>query len=153
MSSSVPSKREFESTFQPSKRQKFSFPVDSVSDFKDLRDNGYFYADKTKYIKDIDSDRLVLMFLRPKRFGKSLLLSTIRYFYDIGEKEHFDNLFSPLEIYKDVTTLGLQHSQFLILRWNFSEITRLFLFYLLIIILSRLLTNKNSVKGLLTSRN
>ncbi|KAF9085347.1 hypothetical protein BGX27_003489, partial [Mortierella sp. AM989] len=107
----------------PPKRVKaFSFPVDSIANFKELREDNYFYADKTKYIKDIENDRPVLMFLRPKRFGKSLLLSTLKYFYDINEAANFDTLFGSLEIYQHA--LELQHNQFLILKWDFSTINR-----------------------------
>jgi len=87
-----------------------------------VRDDNYFYADKTKYIKEIANDRKVLMFLRPKRFGKSLLLSTLKYFYDVNEAQNFDRLFGSLDIYQHASEL--QHSKFLILEWNFSKINR-----------------------------
>ena len=103
-----------EFTFEP------AFPVDSVSDFKELRDNNFFYVDKTKYIKDIENDQEVLMFMRPKRFGKSLLLSTIQHFYDVNEAQNFNRLFGPLEIYQHASEL--RHNRFLILKWNFSTI-------------------------------
>jgi hypothetical protein len=81
-----------------------------------------FYADKTRYIKDIEEFDGVLMFLRPKRFGKSLLLSTIKYFYDVNEYVNFEELFGSLEIYKYASEL--RHNQFLILEWDFSVIKR-----------------------------
>ncbi|KAF9081796.1 hypothetical protein BGX27_004761, partial [Mortierella sp. AM989] len=105
----------------PPKRQKaFSFPVDSVNDFKELRNNNYFYVDKTKYIKDIEQDRQVLMFLRPMRLGKSLFLSTLKYFYDVNEAASFDSLFGDLEIFQHAS--DLLHNQYLILYWNFSRV-------------------------------
>ena len=115
-------KRELEFSLEPSKRAKREFPVDAIRNFKVLMDNNYFYADKTKYIKKIECDRKVLMFLRPKRFGKSLLLSTLKHFYDINETQNFDRLFGSLDIYQHASEL--QHNQFLILEWDFSRINR-----------------------------
>lgn len=62
------------------------------------------------------------MFLRPKRFGKSLWLSTLKHFYDINEASSFNELFGLLDINKYASEL--QHNKFLILEWNFSEIMR-----------------------------
>ncbi|CAG8649087.1 7688_t:CDS:2, partial [Paraglomus brasilianum] len=117
----IPAKRELEFSLKPPNRQKTTgFPVNSVSNFKTLMDRGFFYADKTKYIKDIEKDQDVLMFLRPKRFGKSLLLSMLKHFYDINETPNFDRLFGSLDIYKHASEL--QHNKFLTLEWDFSKI-------------------------------
>ncbi|CAG8696728.1 15029_t:CDS:2 [Funneliformis caledonium] len=119
----VPAKRELEVEEFPldlPKKQKFGFAVDSVSDFKELRRLNLFYADKTMYIERIENNRFVLMFLRPKRFGKSLLLSTLKYFYDINEAPYFRSLFGSLDIYKHASELS--HNKFLILKWDFSKI-------------------------------
>ncbi|CAG8556439.1 11661_t:CDS:2 [Funneliformis caledonium] len=94
--------------------------LDSVSDFKELRTLNLFYADKTMYIERIENNRFVLMFLRPKRFGKSLLLSTLKYFYDINEAPYFRSLFGSLDICKHASELS--HNKFLILKWDFSKI-------------------------------
>ncbi|KAF9201189.1 hypothetical protein BGZ49_008578 [Haplosporangium sp. Z 27] len=101
------SKRKVDSVLEPPpKRLKaFSFPVNSITDFKLLREDNYFYVDKTSYIKHIEEDREVLMFLRPKRFGKSLLLSMLKYFYDINEAENFETLFSGLDIFEHAAKL------------------------------------------------
>ena len=123
----TPAKREPEFYPEPLKQQKITgFPVDSVSNFKVLRDQGFFYADKTKYIKEIEKDQDVLMFLWPKRFGKSLLLSTLKHFYDINEAPSFYRLFGSLDIYQHA--LELKHNQFLILEWNFSMVDRFIIF-------------------------
>ncbi len=53
-----------------------------ISDFKELITNNYIYVDKTKYIYDILSSSKYIFISRPRRFGKSLLLSTIRYIYE-----------------------------------------------------------------------
>jgi hypothetical protein len=118
----IPAKRELEFRLEPSKRAKREFPVNAIRNFKVLMDNNYFYADKTKYIKEIEHDRKVLMFMRPKGFGKFLLLFTLKHFYDINEAQNFDRLFSSLDIYQHASEL--QHNQFLILEWDFSTINR-----------------------------
>ncbi len=63
-----------------------------ISDFKELITNNYVYVDKTKYIYDIISSSKYVFLSRPRRFGKSLLLSTIEYIYQ-GEKELFKDLY------------------------------------------------------------
>ncbi len=63
-----------------------------ISDFKELIINNYIYVDKTKYIYDIISTSKYIFISRPRRFGKSLLLSTIRYLYE-GKKELFKGLY------------------------------------------------------------
>ncbi|RHZ82141.1 hypothetical protein Glove_114g104 [Diversispora epigaea] len=95
------------STCIPAKR---GFAVDSILDFKDLKLRNLFYIDKTKHIKNIEHSRFVLIFLRPNRFGKSLLLSTLKYFYDINEAEYFQSLFESLEIYQFASGLKPNNS-------------------------------------------
>ncbi len=63
-----------------------------ISDFKELIKNDYIYVDKTKYIYDILNSSKYIFISRPRRFGKSLLLSTIEYIYQ-GEKELFRDLY------------------------------------------------------------
>ncbi len=63
-----------------------------ISDFKELITNNYIYVDKTKYIYDILNSSKYIFLSRPRRFGKSLLLSTIRYIYE-GKKELFKGLY------------------------------------------------------------
>ncbi len=54
-----------------------------ISDFKDVISGGYYYVDKTLFIKEIiDSDDKILLLPRPRRFGKTLNMSMLRYFYD-----------------------------------------------------------------------
>ncbi len=63
-----------------------------ISDFKELITNNYIYVDKTKYIYDILNSSEYIFISRPRRFGKSLLLSTIEYIYE-GKKELFKGLY------------------------------------------------------------
>jgi hypothetical protein len=64
-----------------------------ISDFKKLREGGYIYVDKTEYIYRLVKEGSGYYFLsRPRRFGKSLLLSTIEYLFK-GERELFKGLY------------------------------------------------------------
>ncbi len=67
-----------------------------IDDFKTIIENNYFYADKTWLIEEILEDgAFVKLFTRPRRFGKTLNMSMIKYFFDIKEvnKNLFDNLY------------------------------------------------------------
>ncbi|MGC8734472.1 MAG: AAA family ATPase, partial [bacterium] len=63
-----------------------------ISDFKKLIKGDYIYVDKTKYIYELVESGGYIFLSRPRRFGKSLLLSTIKYLFE-GQKELFKNLF------------------------------------------------------------
>ena len=65
-----------------------------ISDFKELIEGNYIYVDKTEYIYKLINSGKYYFLSRPRRFGKSLLLSTIRYLF-----ENHKNLFKNLYIY------------------------------------------------------
>ena len=89
-----------------------------ITDFKELRDEDYFYIDKTMYIETLENfDSKYLFFIRPRRFGKSLFLSTLEYYYDVSRRNEFESLFSDLYIGKKPTELK---NDFFILSFDFS---------------------------------
>ena len=70
-----------------------------IDDFKKLRTNDYFYIDKTKFIEEILNDGAeVKLFTRPRRFGKTLNMSMLKYFFDIRGVEENKKLFKDLYI-------------------------------------------------------
>ena len=72
-----------------------------INDFKTLIENNYYYIDKTKHIEDILNDGSeVILFTRPRRFGKTLNMSMLKYFFDIKEAEENRKLFKDLYIEK-----------------------------------------------------
>ena len=72
-----------------------------VDDFKKLIENNAYYIDKTKFIADILNDAAeVKLFTRPRRFGKTLNMSTFKYFFDIQNKDENRKLFNGLDIEK-----------------------------------------------------
>ena len=75
-----------------------SIPI-SVDNFKKVIEGNYYYVDKTMVIEDlIKTGASVTLYTRPRRFGKSLLLSTLDCFFNIETKESNKNLFNDLYI-------------------------------------------------------
>jgi len=58
-------------------------------------------------------------FLRPRRFGKSLLLSMLENYYDVAKADEFDRLFGQLAIGQNPTP---KHNQYFVMNWDFSGI-------------------------------
>lgn len=65
-----------------------------IEDFKEIRTDGYYYVDKTALIEQVlDKRSKVTLFTRPRRFGKTLNMSMLRYFFEIGvDSTLFDGL-------------------------------------------------------------
>lgn len=80
-----------------------------------VQDNGYF-VDKTQYLRDLEDYRSPV-FLRPRRFGKSLWCSILANYYDVSKKDRFEELFGHTAIGKDPTSLK---NSFLVVRLDFS---------------------------------
>ena len=89
-----------------------------ISDFKKLRSDNCVYVDKTRYIERLESyDDPYIFFLRPRRFGKSLFVSLLDYYYDKNSADDFDALFGDYYIGQHPTTLK---NRYYILKFNFS---------------------------------
>ena len=74
-----------------------------VDDFKKLIENNALYIDKTKFITELLDDAAeVKLFIRPRRFGKTLNMSTLKYFFDIKNASENRKLFNGLDIEKSV---------------------------------------------------
>ena len=81
-------------------RKRKKLPI-GISDFKEIIENNYYYFDKTKFIENILEDgSKVKLFTRPRRFGKTLNISMLKYFFDIKNKDENRKLFENLEISK-----------------------------------------------------
>jgi len=94
------------------------FPY-GFSDFHIIRTENYFYVDRTSHIPLIETAGHQLLFLRPRRFGKSLLLSMLENYYDVAKADEFEKLFGDLTIGKNPTP---KHNQYLVMKWDFSVI-------------------------------
>ncbi len=90
-----------------------------ISNFKKMIENNYIYIDKTQYIELLENyNERYIFFLRPRRFGKSLFISLLSYYYDINSKDDFELLFKDLYIGKKPTSLA---TNYYILHFNFSK--------------------------------
>ena len=95
------------------------FPY-GICDFQKIISQGYFYADRTDLLPLLEETGDQLLFLRPRRFGKSLLLSVLENYYDLARADKFEQLFGQLHIGKNPT--GKQNSYF-VLKWDFSAVS------------------------------
>jgi hypothetical protein len=92
------------------------FPY-GLADFRKIREEGYFYVDRTDRIALIEEVGHQLLFLRPRRFGKSLWLSTLENYYDLARAGDFERLFGNLKIGQNPTP---RHNRYFVLKLNFS---------------------------------
>ncbi len=92
------------------------FPY-GLSDFATLITERYFYQDRTDRIPLLENTGRQLLFIRPRRFGKSLLLSMLEHYYDVNRVDQFDALFGHLAIGQNPTPL---HNQYFVMKWDFS---------------------------------
>ena len=90
-----------------------------VKDFKRIRLEDFYYVDKTAFIRKMEARANFLFFVRPRRFGKSLLCETLRCYYDVAEKENFDRLFGGLDIGRSPTANA---SRYFVLSLDFSQV-------------------------------
>mgnify|MGYP000351449376 FL=1 len=89
----------------------------AVADFADLRERGFYYVDKTNYIPGLE-DYNAPVFLRPRRFGKSLLISMLASYYDRTKAPRFEELFGGTWVGTHPTQ---EHNQYLVIRYDFSK--------------------------------
>ena len=91
-----------------------------IADFKHFSENNLYYVDKTRFIRNIEDKGSFLFFIRPRRFGKSLFLSLLEYYYDIAQKDQFDFLFKGTDIHSNPTK---ERNKYLVLSFNFSAVS------------------------------
>ena len=90
-----------------------------VSNFVDIIERNQYYVDKTMYLPLLEKEADALFFIRPRRFGKSLLISMMRAYYDISMTERFQELFGNLWIGSHPTP---QQGKYQVLYLDFSKI-------------------------------
>ena len=91
-----------------------------ISNYEELINEDYYYVDKTEYIEKLENlPEKRIMFLRPRKFGKTLFTSVLENYYDKNKTDEFENLFKNTYIGKNPTKLKNSYS---ILRFNFSGI-------------------------------
>lgn len=90
-----------------------------ISDFRRIRRENYYLVDKSSFITKLEETASFLFLIRPRRFGKSLFLSMLRYYYDIAEKDNFQELFKGLWIAEHPTW---NQGRFQVMHIDFSQI-------------------------------
>ena len=91
-----------------------------VADYAELRKANAWFIDRTAKIRDLEATRYAL-FLRPRRFGKSLLLSILRAYYDVQFADRFDEFFAGTDIGANPTE---ERGKYLVLYFNFSAVSK-----------------------------
>ena len=91
-----------------------------ISNYEKIVNDGYYYVDKTMYIEKLENlPETSIIFLRPRKFGKTLFTSVIENYYDKNKTEKFDKLYGNTYIGKNPTK---NKNSYCILRFNFSGI-------------------------------
>ena len=90
-----------------------------ISDFKLLKTGNYYFVDKTNYIEECEKYGRFLMFLRPRRFGKSLFIAILEAYYDMYFKDEFEAIFKDTYILNHKTK---EASSYMVLRFDFSAV-------------------------------
>ena len=90
-----------------------------VSDFRSVRDRNLYYVDKTMYLPILEGQSDTLIFIRPRRFGKSLFINMMRQYYDKAATGDFEKLFGDLYIGQHPTPL---RNKYQVLYLDFSQI-------------------------------
>ena len=91
-----------------------------ISNYEELVEDGYYYIDKTKYIEELENlPEKRIIFLRPRKFGKTLFTSTLENYYDLKKIDKYEKLFGNTYIGKNPTNLK---NKYHILKFNFSGI-------------------------------
>ena len=91
-----------------------------VSDYAEMRRANAWFVDRTAKIRDLEATRYA-MFLRPRRFGKSLWTSILEAYYDVRYADRFDEFFAGTDIGENPTD---ERGKYLILRFDFSAVSK-----------------------------
>lgn len=91
-----------------------------ISDYARIMKENYYYVDKTHYISEVESSAPYLFLIRPRSFGKSLWLNTMKAYYDVNTADQFQNFFGQTYIGKNSTA---EKNSYLILSFNFSAVS------------------------------
>ncbi len=89
-----------------------------VADYAQIRKKNGWFVDRTAKIRDLE-DTAYAMFLRPRRFGKSLLTTILQAYYDVAYAARFDEFFAGTDIGANPTD---EHNKYLVLKFDFSAL-------------------------------
>ena len=103
----------------PTENKPLSIPY-GMQNWEDVRLSGCYYVDKTRFIPQIESSHRFFFFIRPRRFGKSLLLNMLQQYYDVNKRDLFERLFGDLWVGQHPTR---ERNSYLVLYLNFSLVS------------------------------
>ena len=98
--------------------EKYKLLPYGISNYAQIKREGLFMVDKTKYLELMEKAGHFLFLIRPRRFGKSLFLSMMESYYDIESKGSFDHLFGDTYAGSHPTP---EHNEYQVLRLDFSK--------------------------------
>ena len=98
--------------------EKYKLLPYGISNYAQIKREGLFMVDKTKYLELMEKAGNFLLLIRPRRFGKSLFLSMMESYYDIEAKDNFDHLFGDTYAGSHPTP---EHNEYQVLRLDFSK--------------------------------
>ena len=90
-----------------------------MMNFVAIREDNYYYVDKTRFIEKVERSNRFFFFIRPRRFGKSLTMSMLHHYYDINAADKFERLYGDLYIGQHPTP---NRNKYLIIYLNFAVI-------------------------------
>ncbi len=90
-----------------------------ITDFDRICRENRYYVDKTDFIPLMEESEPFVMYLRPRRFGKTLMLAVLDAYYNVKYKDRFDFYFKDLKVYQNLTE---KRSSYLVMKFNFSKV-------------------------------
>ena len=97
--------------------EKYKLLPYGISNYAQIKREGKYMVDKTKYLERMERAGNFLFLIRPRRFGKSLFLSMMESYYDIGPNDKFDILFGDTYVGSHPTA---ERNEYQVLRLDFS---------------------------------
>ena len=91
-----------------------------VADYAEIRRAGAWFLDRTAKIRDLEATRYAV-FLRPRRFGKSLLVTMLHAYYDVNFADRFEEFFGGTDIGANPTD---EHGKYLVMKFDFSAVSK-----------------------------
>ena len=89
------------------------------TDYVTIRKENSYYVDKTAFIPYFETAAKYIMFLRPRRFGKTLFMNMLAAYYDVLEKDNYEQNFGGLDIYNHTTP---NQGKYMILKFSFASV-------------------------------
>jgi hypothetical protein len=90
----------------------------AVANYEEIVRENYYFVDKTRFIHELEQYKIPV-FLRPRRFGKSLWCSVLECYYDVNRKDRFGELFGKTDIGRNPTPA---HNSHLVMRFDLSQV-------------------------------